>query len=495
MELLKRFLQLWAQIFTKRKQLTDTNTTAQSDSELNSSTNTNTHLEAFEKLKFENAIYTKLDWLEEYIKSFAKTHPEDYNSFLSAIKIQRKSYDLELQSYMQGLEGNLTFSIDPERESLRKAQVSTLEKDIFAFVNHVVLYDKYKELFSVLCSKTNTLYNAIINWRISHEKLKEHFTAANLSCEKLISEVKELDFFKSDSRKKEKILERIIYFDYLLFKSALRYEFCTSLDDYKTNISKLHNLFVDSEYNDLIIKFFIQDLECIKDFCKNNLLNFESHLHILKICEQLQITAQNLSATFIDVEHFTSLIKLENTSEEAGKLFGVDFVLDIPKVFLTPRSKSTSVNITAISVLKLVNKPEAKLLLELIKGFKIDISWKEFYFLCKIFELCDDIAQISKSTIFTHVESKFREFDQKYPQYSEIYIAEQKRMLLSYNGSKKKKYILLFDMNQVDFRFASRQLNKLGLDFHLRQDGIYLNHAYFNGFKNLEQIFGNYIII
>jgi hypothetical protein len=107
----------------------------------------------------------------------------------------------------------------------------------------------------------------------------------------------------------------------------------------------------------------------------------------------------------------------------------------------------------------------------------------------------DDIVEISKTTIFTSVESKFREFDIKYPQYSESYIAEQKRSLLLYKGAKKKKYILLFNINQVDFNFAVVQLSKLGLDFHVRSDGIYLNHAYFNGFKNLEQIFGNYITI
>lgn len=451
--------------------------------------------EMFEKFKFENIIYKKLDFLKEYIKSFEQSHPSEYLRYLAQIEAQHASYDNELESYQQGLEGALTFSIDPERESMRIAEISKLETDIYTFVDHVVLYDKYKRMFSVLCYKSNTLYNSIINWRISAEKLKEHFNDANSVCEKLISEVQQLQFFESDSRKKEKILQHIIYFDYLLFKSALRYGFCDSLNSYKSNISKLHKFFVDMDYDDSILRFFTQDLECIKTFLNTNLQSYEIYSHLLETCDRLKAKAQTCSSASVETSSFEEIIKIENTLEEAGKTCGVDFVLKLPEFFEGTVSKTASVNTIAISLLKLIDTDAAALLRELIKKFNINISWKEFYFLCKIFEVYEDVIQMSKSTIFTSVETKFLEFDQKYPQYSSSYITENKKKLLLYRGSKKKNYILLFNIGEIDCTFVASQLKKLQLDFLLMSDGIYLNYSYFKGFKNLEQFFGNHISI
>lgn len=450
--------------------------------------------ENVEKFKIKNVVFEKLNYLEQYIKSFSLSFPAEYNMYLDLIVKQRIEYQEELNNYNSAFSGNIAFAVNPEQESRRIAQIAELEKQITHFVDFVVLYSMYKDKFSTLCSKLNRFYNTLVNCHVAREKVIKQFDNATIATEKLTSEVQKLYFFEQDSRKKEEILNYLVYCDYLLFKILVRYSLCSSLYEYKHNTSKFYSLFVDTEYDKLIFKFFIQDLEQIQAFITTNLQDYESCNYLLDSCENLQVKIQSY-ADVTDTTYFEEIVKLENTLEEVAKTVSMDFIICMPQLFGTVVNISTSANDVALSVLKLIGSGKAKLLLEIIKSFKIDISWEELYFLCKVFDVYEQVIEVSKSTVFTSVEINFLGLEKKYPQYSSTYIVEQKRQLLKYHGARKKKYILLFSEGTIDNNFAVQELERLSLDFVVIEGAIYLNHSYFNGFKNLEHIFGNYITL
>ena len=135
---------------------------------------------------------------------------------------------------------------------------------------------------------------------------------------------------------------------------------------------------------------------------------------------------------------------------------------------------------------------KARILARIIANFKVDISWREFYFLCKIFELYKEVIDISNNTIFCFVRTKLMQLNSKYTRYSDHFIQSEKEKLLNYHGSKSKKYVFLLYVEQPDLISVVYELKQLSLDILVSGNNIYLNHSYFNGFKNLEQNFGNY---
>lgn len=457
-------------------------------------------LEDFEqditKFKLENIVLDKLNYLEQYIKTFSSSFPKEYDTFLSLINEQKREYEQELANYRKGLAGSITFSIDPERESKRFLAVAELENKINHFVDCVVSYSTYKCKFSTLCSKLNQFYNALVNCPLDVTRVRSQFTNATNTAKRLIEEVQKLNFFEHDSRKREDILSYVIYCDYLLFKIALRNSLTYDLTEYKSSLSQLNRLFVLTEYDRLIFQFFIQDLEQIQSFLQANLQNYESYDYMLESCNKLQTKMKDFLYTSFDQRYFMEIIKLENTLEVAAKIVGLDFIIPMPdSLYGTKAKDAESVNNIAISILKLINVGKARLLLEIVKSFELEISWKDFYFLCKIFDLYNEIVNISHNTVFDSVEHNFLELDKKYPNYSSSYIAEQKNRLLNYSGSKRKKYILLFPSGYVDSNWVTNELENLSLDYVVIDGTIYLNHSYFNGFATLERIFGNYITI
>ena len=443
------------------------------------------------QFKMKNVVFECLNYLEQYIKIFSLSFPDEYNKYLAIIDQHRKDYEQELENYRKGLAGTITLSIDPETESRRLLAVRGLENEITHFVEFVVSYNTYKNKFSTLCDRLNQFYNGIVNSRIAAEKVHRQFTNATNSAQKLLEDVKKLSFFEQDSRKREELLNYVIYCDYILFKIALRYQFCRDLNEYKLGLSKLHGLFVNTEYDRLIFKYFIQDLEQIQEFITSNLQSYECSVYVLESCTKLQTKMKDFSSVILDYSYFEEILKLENTLEESAKTLGLDFVICIPEHFgTTSTTETVSVNDIAISVLKLINADKARLLLEVVKSFKEEITWMEFYFLCKIFELYNETISVSKNTIFSSVESKFLSLDEKFPEYSSI--AQKKARILNYNGPDKKEYVLLFSKGVVNTNLVASELRSLSLDFVVVDGAIYL-YAYFKGFANLERIFGNCI--
>ncbi len=206
---------------------------------------------------------------------------------------------------------------------------------------------------------------------------------------------------------------------------------------------------------------------------------------------------KNYNITFKDAGFFVELINFENTVDNISDASGIDFVFPLPN-FLEEAKESTeniNVNETAISVLNMMSSEKATILGKIISSFKKQISWREFYFLCKIFEVYDDVLKVSMNTIFSFVYTKFLRLDAKYPEYSYSFISREKEKLLHYRGSKKKKYVLLLSAASVELSNIANELWALSLDFHVSENNIYINHSYFNGFKNLEENFGDYKLL
>lgn len=448
------------------------------------------------KFKMTNVVFEKLNFLEQYIKTFMSSFPNEYNKYFNIIVNHRTDYQKELAGYRRGLAGEMTLSIDPECEAKRIMAVLELEEEITRFSDFVVSHKLYKDKFSTLCGKLNQFYNALVNHHIEYEQVHRQFKNATNSMQKLIDEVQNFCFFKQDSRKREEILNLVIYCDYLLFKIALRYNICNSFDEYKVSLSKIFVLFVDKEYDRLIFKFFVQDLEHIQEFITAKLNSYESFSFLLQSCNNLQSRIQDFANTSSDYSFFEDVLRLENTLEESAKTVGLDFVLKLPNDFeIHSNTQVKDVNSIAISVLKLIHNGKARLLLEIIKNFKITISWKELYFLCKLFELSSEMIEVAKNTVFNCIVNNFSRLDESYSKYSSNWISEKKTDLLSYNGSQKKKYVLLFSSGQIDYDFAIAELKNLLLDFVIIEESIYINYSYFKGFVNLERIFENYITI
>lgn len=447
------------------------------------------------KFQVENVVLEKLNYLEEYIKSFATSFPNEYSRFLGLINTHRKEYEEQLENYRKGLAGNITIAIDPERDTHFVALLS-LEGKINHFVDFVVYFEMHKKKFVTLCTRLNEFYNTIVNCHVDEQKVYKQFLNASEKAKELIAGAQPLNFFVKDSRRREEILNYVIYCDYMLFKIALRYNFCKDLADYKIGTSKLCSFFVEADYDKLLFKFLVQDLEQVENFVASKLQNYECHEFLLQSCEKLKTDTREFLQSNLNSAYFDSLLKLENTLEEAAKTVGQDFIVLMPSIFgATKTTHATNVNEMAVAVLKLIHKNNANILLTLVSGFSIDITWEEFYFLCKIFELYDSVVRVAKSTVFSCIYDSFVSLDSKYPEYSADYIMKYKMRLLNYKGGQKKKYILLFKAGQVDNAVVTAEFMNLFLDFVVIDDAIYLHHSYFNGFSNLETMFANYITI
>ena len=444
-----------------------------------------------EKFSTRNIIFEKLNYLEQYIKVFSLNFPEEYEKYSKLIHEKKTDYEQELKNYQSALDGNITFSIDPEAESKRLIDVKALEDQITEFVEYTVNYSVYVSKFSSLCSKLNQFYNALLNTKRNDAQISSQLNNAVDSMCNLINEVKALTFFDKDSRKREKILEFVIYGEYIFLKTALRCCIVKNFDDFKYSFSKFYKLFVSTEYDRFLFKYFINDLEQYQIYITSELSNESSYEFLLKTCEDLQSKLNDYRTFLSDTGVFTSLVQFENTIESITK---GTFSVSLPKGLNIedPVEEDNKVIETAASVLSIIESDKAMVLRKVIEKFNYAISWREFFFLCKIFELDEQVIKHSENTLFDFVKSKFDSFYIKYPEYSSSFIADEKRKILNYNGSKPKKYILLWECADDEFTIFIRTLKLLELDFIVSDKSIYLNHTYFCGFKNLNKNFGNY---
>lgn len=452
--------------------------------------------EEVKPFKLENVVFDKLNYLEQYIKIFSLTFPKEYREYLTTIQKLKADYVKELEEFKKGFEGDITFSIDPEQESKRYVEATGLEYEIKAFVESEVDYKACKNKFSELCYKLNLFYNTLIDTNVEKERIITQLNNAYASLEALVKDLNNQEFFRKDSRKKDDILSYVIYSDYIIFKSFIRVGIISHFDEYKQEISKIYSFFMQEDYDMLIFKFFIESLEQIQNMITEKLNSDKMYQYVLKECQNLQQRMDDCKNCFNDYTFFANVVKLENTIDSLLKLQKAQFTFDVSQIidFAKDENEIISINNIAKSMLSLVDNEKARLLEKIVNNFTIEISWREFYFLCKIFELADDIVKASDNTVFSMVKDQFIKLGERYAEYSDEYVKREKDKILNYQGSKSKKYILLLKL-QDDTEDVTSTLKSLSLDFAAYNHQIYLNHSYFNGFMNLEQNFGQYITL
>lgn len=443
----------------------------------------------------ENVVFDKLSYLEQYIKIFSLTFPKEYGEYLLVIQKLKKNYAEELERFENGKKGNITFSIDPEAESQRYVEVMVLEENIKRFVEFEVDYKFCVDRFSKLCYKLNVFYNAIIDTKVSNEQIVKQLANAQDSLGMLVSEVIQRAFFNEDSRKKDNILNYIIYCDYIVFKAYLRVGKVTGIDEYKQVLSKIYSSFSNEHYDNLFFKFFIEGIEQLQLLINENLDKDKMFIYPLKESQALERKLDSYDKSFNDEIFFEEIIKLENTVCSLIKVHKIKFSFDVSKLitFVKTSKEIISINNIAKTLLSLVGSRKAIFLQKIIDRFSVEISWREFYFLCKIFEVKSDVISVSINTVFNMVQTNFAKLAEKYQDYTDEYILNEKKKVLNYCGSKTKKYILLLEISQDEISDIKQLLTTLSLDFVIQNNVVYLNYSYFNGFKNLQVNFGQVV--
>lgn len=450
------------------------------------------HSQILKKFELRNVIIEKIEYLEQYIKIFSLTFPEEYNKYLSLIQKERNSYEDELKKYMDGFDGSITFSIDPEHETNRLIAITQLENKIMHFVEYDMNYQIHKNKFSKLCVKLNQFYNALIDTNKSEDKIRNQLKNAQNSLLRLIEEVEKMDFFNKDTRKKDDIFNYVIYCDYIMFKSLFRCKDIKSLDEYLECDSLEYNRFSDADYKKIIFKFFIDDLERLQLYIIKNFSSSTQGVYLLNTSQKLQEQLTLPKTQLEQVEYFEELIKFENTIDNVAEADNIAFVIDAPKDVSTELIEE-SVNKIALAFLNMLDNATAKILVKVIASFRYEISWREFFFLCKIFEIYDEAVDFASTTIFDNVKKNFVRLNEKYSQYTKEYIRENKAQLLKQSCAKNKKYILFLTLGSLTKEDVIILFDGLLLDYTFINNDLYLNHSYFNGFKNLEQNFGKYV--
>ncbi len=447
----------------------------------------------FNKFKTRNIIFEKLEFLKQYIKMFSFTFPKEYDEFYEKILNQEKDYQNILEKYQNCIDNNrITFMIDPEEESERLACILNLELEIKRFVSEVVEYSLYKDKFSKLCCRVNIFYNALINTKRSNEEILAQLSNAQSSILKNITEVSTLDFFKNNSRKKEEILNYCIYLDYLLFKIFLRCGLVDSINTYKEK-SKIYTLFIPKDYNELIVKFFIDGLDSIREFVIDNLKDDELYENILQQLQNLFNGFNDYETILSNSKVYDNVIKLENMVDSITKVYNIEFKLEISSlisIFDVPK-ETISVNLIAKNTFRQMESTTAMILFEAFRNFKEDISFEELFFVCEVFELTDSFLEALKETVFGYVCDIFQKYKKKYSKYSYNYINEKKLKVLNYDKTKKKEYVFFVNAPKDSLDLFCNELKRLNLDFKVIGVKIYLNSLYFKALKNLMYNFNN----
>jgi len=322
--------------------------------------------------KSENVIFNKLDYLEQYIKIFSLAFTEEYKKYLDIIQKHKEDYRKELEEFQRGKNGNITFSIDPEYESQRYVQVITLEEEIKRFVEFEVDYKACKEKFCKLCYKLNLFYNRTINSDIERDIIINQLNNAYNSLETLVKDVNEREFFVKDSRKKDDILNYIIYSDYIIFKSFVRVGLICNFSEYKQEISKIYLSFDEEYYDNLVFKFFIENLEEIQNLISANLDKDKMFEFVLKESQNLERKLEDYKESFNDYMFLESTLKLENTVYGLSQSYSLKFNMDISKMieFAQSSKEIISVNNIAIAILSLIRNERAMLLEKIVDKFR-----------------------------------------------------------------------------------------------------------------------------
>ena len=451
--------------------------------------------EEFEHIKENKSIIKKLNFLENRVRIFATMFPNEYARYKSRIDGYKEEYQRELDEYIDAYENRkVTFCIDPENESKKINAVYMLENEIDTFIVRDVKFKTWVVKLSELCYKLNILYNVSLN-SSDKKSIFNQATRAINNLENNISELKNEVFFNSDVRKKTEILEYVFYSSYIVFKLFLRCGEVANFIDFKEKI-RLDDFFEISEYNTNVLKFVIDDIKNIEKYITAELQNDKMYAALLEKYERLQrqyVESEKEIAT--DNVYFEKILKSENTiygiANIHGKEFNVPFSTLIDMSEYNKEGSILTAKEYSLFVLRCIsNNISASMLVQFIERVSDNMTYKEFFFICKIFNLHDIVKEIAVSNGITSITSQFAKLEEKYRSvYSDKEIILKKQKVLRHKNDTVNKYGKFVEIENGMIEQFCNELEGLSLDYYRNGKIIYLNSIYFNGFANIQNAF------
>lgn len=441
-------------------------------------------------IKTKKDILKRLEYLEEYIKSFYTLFPDEYDRFSKIIRTQKEEYNKELTEYTYALENNeLTFSIDPEYEVKKLMAVTNLEHEINGFVEKEVVYKHYETILKEFVQKINLLYKVVREDKnVTQEKIISQADNAIKKIEIIVLEVKEKSFFESDNRKKNNILEYIVYSNYIVFKLYLRGKKATNFYDFRDKVT-IDDIFIDFDKN--VTKFILQELVSIEDFLSSSALKSDSFLNLtLKDAGNLKnMFLKNGVELVRDDDFFKNMLRLENTVLEVARINGIAFELFLPENLKKEELNSIEdlifplkdYTISLLQRMILARDYSALFFKEILSSCK-KITYVELYLVAKIFNLDRKLVELSKDE-YSNISEHFAEIEKVFQNYSDEIIENKKKKV--FKSKRVFSYIYLLDVTNYDLELIKETLCNLKIDYKIHEDKLYINSIYFEGLKNI----------
>ena len=456
--------------------------------------------EEFENDRFvinKRSMLTRLNSMEQLIKTFDEIFPESYLGFLERIELLKQEYQESLEEYIDCLKkGALTFEIDPDEDSSKIADVINLEKEINSFVENDLKFYLISRRIQKMCLKLNILYNTSIRHSTESDKTKvlAQVERAKENISEIVEDVNSYEFFSSDKVKRDYLIDFISYADYLVFKCSVRNLSYLNLKDI------FSNLFINKEFDGLdftqIFKdFVLEELENLSALLSVLLKNEEYYLTFLRKIQKLQNF--NYDASFRKVieteEYWLEVIDIENSILNCLTLLGFekerieiilldrfDAGIDEKEVFFSVKSQAC---LAIADVFYKTQNVKSQIVLKVISNLNSDITYKDVYFILLLFDLIEVIKStkgISKSFL-----KGIKKQEQKYGfSYTRDSIESKKQELLSYD-KQNKTYVKVFSATNSELERFRKILRNEKFDFIISCDDIYLNSFYFQGFENI----------
>ncbi len=438
-----------------------------------------------EKLNIaKRTLLTRLYSVEQEIRIFEDTFPNEYKDFEKRITKLKQAYNYSLEEMRKPL----TFEIDPETDTYKIGKVAQLEKDVKKFIDKDVRYYSISNRLQHLIKKLNILYNVSIahHQKRDMEKVLSQVSKAKKLEIKLVEEFKSACYILSDTQMKERIIELLSYVDYETLKLEIR----NSDEHPKTLISELVFLenFNEFDYTSAFITFIKAEINDQKELV--NLISDKKKKKIFKtelveILEKFTYFKEGENP-ILDIGLWEKFLNFESTLIEILKFSGVEGnktkVKIIDKMEINVKNSEILIvplKKTQISLIKLFSKTQDMriyVLEKLIENMSENISYKEIYYLSLLFDVIE-IMRNNSNELFSNIEK----YIVKYP-YDTRNIVKRKKDLIN---SNKKEYLFAFILDDNFKNDVIKILKKLYIDYKIVDNKLFINSFYFNNLKNV----------
>lgn len=444
-----------------------------------------------------NEIFELLKQLEQEIYCFRTSFPKEYQEYSEKIRNLKENYKRESEEYQKAIaEGLLHLNGDPEEETSWRVHVYDLKSEIQDFIAHEVAYDNDYKMISELCFKLLFFYNTLLKANatvneVIRQKIQSQFIHAVTTLKEYIDEVKEHQFFNRDTRKKESILNACLYVEYLLFKIGVFGKIFKNFEEKEQFEKKYVSISIRDRYENTfylskIRSFFIEDFIHMQLFLEKNLKENGFFDTMYQKCDQLQKKLDPFEETVKEEEYFLKILKLESTIQKLAKVQNQTFKLNLSstiEVKIKEESVYMGVNKMAIMLFGQIPNKRAKLLQETVESFQLEIDYRDLYFLCKTFDLTEEIINVAKETFLEQLVRQFERFENQYTYPKEKILAKNKKI----QEKKNRKYQYFCKVDPIAIDPLKKELDDLYLDYKLNANELYINALYFHNLENIKK--------